>query len=194
MKKFSVTQCVSERLAAGGAQKAGVGSPAFVWCLAPLDVVVVVTMVDHFALVVEAQHGHPGEGQFLPLLPPAAPPFDCCAVARNDRLAEPALDVLLGPKVLAQIAPNASQAGVGLTECRRAIYGLVGVERCNGFRVTLRPGPRPGVCPTVGGGFGIHAVIQAERLPPAVARMAAHRVRPDASCSLSQSAIKGRYL
>src|SRR6266513_4876957 len=33
--------------------------------------------------------------------------------------------------------------------------------------------PRPGVCPTVGGGFGIHAVIQAERLPPAAARTAA---------------------
>src|SRR6266581_1051571 len=107
-------------------------------------------MVDHFALVVEAQHGHPGEGQFLPLLPPAAPPFDCCAVARNDRLAEPALDVLLGPKVLAQIAPNASQAGVGLTECRRAIYGLVGVERCDGFRVTLRPGPQTRCLPNGG--------------------------------------------
>jgi len=109
------------------------------------------------------QHGHPGEGKFLPLLPPAAPPFDRGAVARGDRLAEPALDVLLGRKVLAKIAPNASQARVGLPERGRTVHGRVGVERGDGFGVTLRPGARPGVGPAAGGGSRIHAVIQAER-------------------------------
>jgi hypothetical protein len=143
--------------------------------------VVVVAMVDHLAVVVEAQHGHPGEGEFLPLLAPAAPPFDRGAVGRDDRLAEPALDVLLGRKVLAEVAPNASQAGVGLPERGRAVYGRVGVERGDGFGVALWPGARPGVCPSAGGGFRIHAVIEAERWPPtgATGREAAARLDPE---------------
>ena len=64
-----------------GRRRAGRRLPACVRCLAPLDVVVVVAMVGHLAVVVEAQHRHAGEGEFLALLPPAAPPFDRGAVA-----------------------------------------------------------------------------------------------------------------
>src|SRR5690349_16549344 len=79
-------------------------SPVRVGLLAPLDVVVVVAVVNYLALVVEAQQRHPGERQFLAPLGPTAPPFDCRSVTGDDRLAEPALDVLLGRKVLAEVA------------------------------------------------------------------------------------------
>jgi hypothetical protein len=72
-----------------------------------------------------------------------------------------------GRKFLAEIAPDAGQAGVWLPERGRAVYGRLGVERGDGLDVALWPGVRPGVCPAAGGGLRIHAVIQAERSPPA---------------------------
>ena len=51
-------------------------SPAWVGRIAPLDVVVVVAVLDHLALVVEAQHRHSRVAEVLALLGPAGPPFD----------------------------------------------------------------------------------------------------------------------
>jgi hypothetical protein len=67
-------------------------------------VVVVVAVLDHLALLVEVQHRHSRVGEFLALLGPVGPPFDRGPAARDDRLAEPALDVLLDRELLAEIA------------------------------------------------------------------------------------------
>jgi hypothetical protein len=81
-------------------------------------VVVVVAVLDHLALVVKVQHRHFGVGEFLALLGPAGPPFDRGPAAGDDRLAEPALDVLLGRELLAEVAADASQAQVRRAERR----------------------------------------------------------------------------
>jgi hypothetical protein len=81
--------------------------------LAPLDVVVVVAMLDDLALAVEVQHRHTRVGEFLALLGPAGPPLDRSPLTRHDRLPKPALDILLGRKLLAQIAADASQTRFG---------------------------------------------------------------------------------
>ena len=65
-------------------------SPVRVGWLALLDVAVVVAVLDYLALVIEAQHRHSQEREFLALLGLAAPPFDRGSVAGDDRLAEPA--------------------------------------------------------------------------------------------------------
>ncbi len=57
--------------------------------------VVVVAVLDHLALLVEAQHGHSRKRQLLPFLLPAGPPFDRGSVARREWLPEPALNVPL---------------------------------------------------------------------------------------------------
>jgi hypothetical protein len=85
-------------------------SPACVGWLASLDVVVVVAVLDHLPLVVEAQHRHAREGEFLALLGSAAPPLDCGPVIADDRLAEPAFDILLGREVLVEVAADTGQA------------------------------------------------------------------------------------
>jgi hypothetical protein len=79
-------------------------------------VVVVVAVLDHLALVVEMQHRHSRVAEFLALLGPAGPPFHRGPLTRHDRLPKPALDILLGRELLAEIAPDASQAQVGLAE------------------------------------------------------------------------------
>ena len=78
--------------------------------------VVVVAVLDHLALLVEAQHGHSRVRELLPVLCPAGPPFDRGAMAGDDRLAEPALDILLGRELLVEIAADASQAQVRRAE------------------------------------------------------------------------------
>src|SRR5439155_8083048 len=122
-----------------------------------LDLVVIVAVVNYLALVVEAQHRHSREREFPALLGPAAPPFDRGPVTRDDRLAEPALDILLGRKVLTEIPADASQAQVRLAERGRAVYRGLGVQRGDGLGIAPRPGPRPGICPATCGGLSIHA-------------------------------------
>src|SRR5262245_10797246 len=131
-------------------------SPARVGWLAPLDVVVVVAVLDDLALVVEVQHRHSRVGEFLALFGPAGPPFDRGPATGDDRLAEPALDVLLGRELLAEIAAYASQAQVRLAERGRAVNHRVGIQGDDCLGVAPGPGPRPGVRPAPGGGLSIH--------------------------------------
>jgi hypothetical protein len=63
-------------------------------------VVVVIAVLDHLAPVIEVQHRHSRVCELLTLLGPAGPPFDRDPAVRDDRLAEPALDVLLGLELL----------------------------------------------------------------------------------------------
>src|SRR5260370_28384443 len=101
-------------------------SPAWVGRIAPLDVVVVVAVLDHLALVVEAQHRRSRVAEFLALLGPVGPPFDRSPVAGDDGLAKPALDILLGQELLAEVAADASQAQVRRAERRPAVQRRVG--------------------------------------------------------------------
>jgi hypothetical protein len=91
-------------------------SPAWVRWLMPFDVVVVVAVLDHLALAVEAQHCHSRVAEFLALLGPAGPPFDRGPAARDNWLAKPALDVFLGRELLGQIAAHTRQAQVRRAE------------------------------------------------------------------------------
>ena len=72
-----------------------------------LDVVVIVAALNYLALVVEAQHRHSRERKCLVSLGPAALPFNGGPFARDDRLAEPALDILLGREILVEMAADA---------------------------------------------------------------------------------------
>ena len=92
-------------------------SPIGVGSLASLDVVVIVAVLDHLAVVVEAQHTHARIGEFLAFLGPAGPPFDCGPAARDDRRAEPALDILLDPEVVGEITADASPSRAPGSSC-----------------------------------------------------------------------------
>jgi hypothetical protein len=132
--------------------------PLCVRRLAPLDLVVVVAVVDNLALLVEAQHGHSRERELLPVLRPAGPPFDrgSVVVARRDWLCEPALDVLLCRELLTEITADTGQAQVGYPERGGSVHDGVGVQRHDGFGVSLGPSLRPCVSPASRGRGGIH--------------------------------------
>src|SRR5215475_3043596 len=105
---------VLRRRARGGPQSCPVwsaaktagASPVLIGWLAPHDGMVVVAVLDHLAPLIEAQHRHPRGPQVLALPGPADPPFDCGPVARDDRLADPALPVLPGRDLLAEVAAD----------------------------------------------------------------------------------------
>src|SRR5215469_6195841 len=131
--------------------------PARVGWVASLDVVVVVAVLDDLALAVEVQDRHTRVGEFLASLGPAGPPLDRSPFSRHDRLPKPALDILLGRELLAEIAADASQAPFRLAERGRAVQHRLGIQGGDGLGIALRPGPRPGVRPAPGGGSSIHA-------------------------------------
>jgi hypothetical protein len=97
------------------------------------------------ALVVEIQHRDSGVGELLALLGTASPPFNRGPVARDDRLAEPALDILLNWELLAQIAADPGEAQVRRPERGRAIYHRIGIQGGDGFSIAPRPGSHPGI-------------------------------------------------
>src|SRR5437870_3360384 len=67
----------------------------------------VIDVLDHPALVVEAEHRGPRQGQFPFILDPARPPLDRGPVACGDRCAEPALDRVLH----GELAPRVAERG-----------------------------------------------------------------------------------
>lgn len=131
-------------------------SPIGVRTLAPLDVVVIIAVLDHLALAVEAQHAHSRVGEFLPLLGPAGPPFGRGPAARDDRRAEPALDIGLGQEIVGEIAVHASPAQARLAEWGRPVHCSVGIQRGDGLDITLWPGTRPSLRLPAGGSPSIH--------------------------------------
>jgi hypothetical protein len=84
-------------------------------------------MIDDAAVGVEAQDRRARERETLALLDPCAPPLDGGAVAVDERLSEPALEVLLDREVFAEVASDAREPEVGFTECERAVHGVLRV-------------------------------------------------------------------
>jgi hypothetical protein len=66
-------------------------------------------------------------------------------------------------RIHAEIAADARQAQVRLTERGRAIHSPVGVKRSDRLYIALRPGPRPGIRPARAAISESMPVIQAER-------------------------------
>src|SRR5438093_8190547 len=96
-------------------------------------------MIDDVAALVEAQHGGTGKGQPPAILDPRAPPLNGSAVAADNRVAEPALDLRFDVEVPLQIVAHARDSLIGIAECQRAISRFGRVEGRDGVDVLARP-------------------------------------------------------